>query len=191
VTPRGPFPPLPCWDSVSAGDRHVCRPRQGAWLRDDGALRQEEPQHGSHGRGPGGHQGTGNGAGLLRFPEDASAPGVAPEVWVSGVGSPGAEPWRWAAGARPRVRVPACFGVCPVGLISILAVPPVPPPTSHPLQSQGALAGRLRSFSMQDLRSIPDETPVHYRDPLYLEEQESHRQLLGELRGGSQWWWGA
>ncbi|NWQ83549.1 REEP4 protein, partial [Columbina picui] len=25
-------------------------------------------------------------------------------------------------------------------------------------KSQGALAGRLRSFSMQDLRSIPDET---------------------------------
>lgn len=48
-------------------------------------------------------------------------------------------------------------------------------------QSQGALAGRLRSFSMQDLRSIPDETPVHYQDPLYLEEQESRRQLLGEL----------
>lgn len=34
---------------------------------------------------------------------------------------------------------------------------------------------------MQDLRSIPDETPVHYQDPLYLEEQESRRQLLGEL----------
>ncbi|XP_063214959.1 receptor expression-enhancing protein 4 isoform X1 [Chroicocephalus ridibundus] len=48
-------------------------------------------------------------------------------------------------------------------------------------KSQGVLAGRLRSFSMQDLRSIPDETPLHYRDPLYLEEQESHRQLLGEL----------
>ncbi|XP_074784510.1 receptor expression-enhancing protein 4 isoform X3 [Athene noctua] len=48
-------------------------------------------------------------------------------------------------------------------------------------KSQGVLAGRLRSFSMHDLRSIPDETPVHYRDPLYLEEQESHRQLLGEL----------
>ncbi|XP_075379726.1 receptor expression-enhancing protein 4 [Mycteria americana] len=45
-------------------------------------------------------------------------------------------------------------------------------------KSQGALAGRLRSFSMQDLRSIPDEAPVHYRDPLYLEEQESRRQLL-------------
>ncbi|XP_059687448.1 receptor expression-enhancing protein 4 isoform X3 [Gavia stellata] len=51
-------------------------------------------------------------------------------------------------------------------------------------KSQGALAGRLRSFSMQDLRSIPDEAPVHYRDPLYLEEQESRRQLLGELGGG-------
>ncbi|XP_055676329.1 receptor expression-enhancing protein 4 isoform X1 [Falco peregrinus] len=46
-------------------------------------------------------------------------------------------------------------------------------------KSQGALAGRLRSFSMQDLRSIPDEAPVHYRDPLYLEEPESCRQLLG------------
>ncbi|XP_076215089.1 receptor expression-enhancing protein 4 [Aptenodytes patagonicus] len=45
-------------------------------------------------------------------------------------------------------------------------------------KSQGTLAGRLRSFSMQDLRSIPDEAPVHYRDPLYMEEQESHRQLL-------------
>ncbi|KAM6294645.1 receptor expression-enhancing protein 4 [Aegotheles albertisi] len=45
-------------------------------------------------------------------------------------------------------------------------------------KSQGVLAGRLRSFSMQDLRSIPDETPVHYRDPLYVEEQESHRELL-------------
>ncbi|KAM9609188.1 receptor expression-enhancing protein 4 isoform 1-T1 [Morphnus guianensis] len=45
-------------------------------------------------------------------------------------------------------------------------------------KSQGALAGRLRSFSMQDLRSVPDETPVHYRDPLYLEEQENRSQLL-------------
>ncbi|XP_068776879.1 receptor expression-enhancing protein 4 isoform X2 [Struthio camelus] len=45
-------------------------------------------------------------------------------------------------------------------------------------KSQGALAGRLRSFSMQDLRSIPDEAPVHYRDPLYLEEPESEGQLL-------------
>ncbi|CAM9765862.1 unnamed protein product [Bubo scandiacus] len=32
-------------------------------------------------------------------------------------------------------------------------------------KSQGVLAGRLRSFSMHDLRSVPDETPVHYRDP--------------------------
>ncbi|KAM6235086.1 receptor expression-enhancing protein 4 [Porphyrio hochstetteri] len=45
-------------------------------------------------------------------------------------------------------------------------------------KSQGALVGRLRSFSMQDLRSIPDEAPVHCQDPLYLEEQESRRQLL-------------
>lgn len=60
------------------------------------------------------------------------------------------------------------------GLISILSIPS---------QSQGALAGRLRSFSMQDLRSIPDETPIHYQDPLYLEEQENRRQLLGEPGG--------
>ncbi|XP_048369454.1 receptor expression-enhancing protein 4 isoform X2 [Sphaerodactylus townsendi] len=39
-------------------------------------------------------------------------------------------------------------------------------------KSQGALAGRLRSFSMQDLTSIPDTSPVHFSDPLYLEEQE-------------------
>lgn len=59
-------------------------------------------------------------------------------------------------------------------------------------KSQGALAGRLRSFSMQDLRSLPDEAPVHYRDPLYLEKQESRRQppgAAGSLRatwpGGS------
>uniref|UniRef100_A0A8D0EZB5 Receptor expression-enhancing protein n=1 Tax=Strix occidentalis caurina TaxID=311401 RepID=A0A8D0EZB5_STROC len=53
-----------------------------------------------------------------------------------------------------------------------------------PWGGSGVLAGRLRSFSMHDLRSVPDETPVHYRDPLYLEEQESHRQLLGELGQG-------
>ncbi|XP_066495490.1 receptor expression-enhancing protein 4 isoform X1 [Tiliqua scincoides] len=46
-------------------------------------------------------------------------------------------------------------------------------------KSQGALAGRLRSFSMQDLRSIPDSTPVHYSDPLYLEEQELRRRPIG------------
>ncbi|XP_071585312.1 receptor expression-enhancing protein 4 [Heliangelus exortis] len=46
-------------------------------------------------------------------------------------------------------------------------------------RSQGVLAGRLRSFSMQDLRSLPDQTPTHYQDPLYLEEQENPpRQLL-------------
>ncbi|KAM9516346.1 receptor expression-enhancing protein 4 [Guaruba guarouba] len=45
-------------------------------------------------------------------------------------------------------------------------------------KSQGALAGRLRSFSMQDLRSGPEDTPVHCQDPLYLEEPESRRQLL-------------
>uniref|UniRef100_A0A8B9G477 Receptor expression-enhancing protein n=1 Tax=Amazona collaria TaxID=241587 RepID=A0A8B9G477_9PSIT len=45
-------------------------------------------------------------------------------------------------------------------------------------KSQGVLAGRLRSFSMQDLRSGPEDTPVHCQDPLYLEEPESRRQLL-------------
>ncbi|XP_071435335.1 receptor expression-enhancing protein 4 [Pithys albifrons albifrons] len=49
-------------------------------------------------------------------------------------------------------------------------------------KSQGALAGRLRSFSMQDLRSIPDESPAHFQDPLYLEEQESHRLGLSSRR---------
>ncbi|XP_075766769.1 receptor expression-enhancing protein 4 [Pelodiscus sinensis] len=45
-------------------------------------------------------------------------------------------------------------------------------------KSQGALAGRLRSFSMQDLRALPDDTPVHYEDPLYLEEQEARRRPM-------------
>ncbi|XP_053944929.1 receptor expression-enhancing protein 4 isoform X2 [Cuculus canorus] len=45
-------------------------------------------------------------------------------------------------------------------------------------KSQGVLVGRLRSFSMQDLRSIPDDAPVLYQDPLYLEEEESRQQLL-------------
>ncbi|XP_050181713.1 receptor expression-enhancing protein 4 isoform X1 [Myiozetetes cayanensis] len=49
-------------------------------------------------------------------------------------------------------------------------------------KSQGALAGRLRSFSMQDLRSLPDEGPASFQDPLYLEEQDSRR--LGELGRG-------
>ncbi|XP_025898136.1 receptor expression-enhancing protein 4, partial [Nothoprocta perdicaria] len=53
-------------------------------------------------------------------------------------------------------------------------------------KSQGALAGRLRSFSMQDLRALPDEAPVHYRDPLYLEEPEGPEQPLGYSRAGRQ-----
>ncbi|KAI1230069.1 Receptor expression-enhancing protein 4, partial [Lamprotornis superbus] len=51
-------------------------------------------------------------------------------------------------------------------------------------KSQGALAGRLRSFSMQDLHSLPEQNPVHFQDPLYLEEQESLQQPLGEELGG-------
>uniref|UniRef100_K7FHK8 Receptor expression-enhancing protein n=1 Tax=Pelodiscus sinensis TaxID=13735 RepID=K7FHK8_PELSI len=45
-------------------------------------------------------------------------------------------------------------------------------------KSQGALAGRLRSFSMQDLRALPDDAPVHYEDPLYLEEQAARRRPM-------------
>ncbi|KAH0623014.1 hypothetical protein JD844_030899, partial [Phrynosoma platyrhinos] len=48
-------------------------------------------------------------------------------------------------------------------------------------KSQGALAGRLRSFSMQDLHSVPDSAPVHYSDPLYLEDEpELHRRPIGK-----------
>uniref|UniRef100_A0A2K6FT37 Receptor expression-enhancing protein n=1 Tax=Propithecus coquereli TaxID=379532 RepID=A0A2K6FT37_PROCO len=43
-------------------------------------------------------------------------------------------------------------------------------------KSQGALAGRLRSFSMQDLRSIPDDPAPAYQDPLYLEDQVPRRR---------------
>lgn len=49
------------------------------------------------------------------------------------------------------------------------------------------MAGRLRSFSMQDLRCAPDETPLHYRDPLYMEEEEEEQSggaPPGELGGG-------
>ncbi|RMB90941.1 hypothetical protein DUI87_32539 [Hirundo rustica rustica] len=45
-------------------------------------------------------------------------------------------------------------------------------------KSQGALAGRLRSFSAQDLRSLRRLSPARFQDPLYLEEQESPRQPL-------------
>ncbi|XP_016160954.1 PREDICTED: receptor expression-enhancing protein 4 isoform X2 [Ficedula albicollis] len=47
-------------------------------------------------------------------------------------------------------------------------------------KGQGALAGRLRSFSMQDLRSLSEQAPVHFQDPLYLEEQQSLQQPLGQ-----------
>ncbi|XP_070621989.1 receptor expression-enhancing protein 4-like isoform X2 [Erythrolamprus reginae] len=47
------------------------------------------------------------------------------------------------------------------------------------IQGQGALAGRLRSFSLQDLHSAPDAALVHYSDPLYLEEQELCRRPIG------------
>ncbi|XP_060034785.1 receptor expression-enhancing protein 4 isoform X2 [Erinaceus europaeus] len=58
---------------------------------------------------------------------------------------------------------------------------------THPsaFWSQGALAGRLRSFSMQDLRSIPDGPAPPYQDPLYLEDQAPHRRPpIGYRAGG-------
>uniref|UniRef100_G1Q8Y2 Receptor expression-enhancing protein n=1 Tax=Myotis lucifugus TaxID=59463 RepID=G1Q8Y2_MYOLU len=52
-------------------------------------------------------------------------------------------------------------------------------------KSQDALAGRLRSFSMQDLRSIPDTHAPNYQDPLYLEDQMlRHRPPIGEWAEG-------
>ncbi|KAM3830675.1 receptor expression-enhancing protein 1-like isoform 3-T3 [Vipera latastei] len=59
-------------------------------------------------------------------------------------------------------------------------------------KGQGALAGRLRSFSMQDLRSIPETAMVHYSDPLYLEEQELCRQPVGGIISPGVWYttWG-
>ncbi|XP_055436241.1 receptor expression-enhancing protein 4 isoform X5 [Bubalus kerabau] len=49
-------------------------------------------------------------------------------------------------------------------------------------KSQGALAGRLRSFSMQDLRTIPDGPAPTYQDPLYLEDQvPCRRPPIGHL----------
>ncbi|XP_049722565.1 receptor expression-enhancing protein 4 isoform X2 [Elephas maximus indicus] len=54
-------------------------------------------------------------------------------------------------------------------------------------KSQGALAGRLRSFSMQDLRSIPDTPAPTYQDPLYMEDQVPHRRPpIGYRAGGLQ-----
>ncbi|KAB0396277.1 hypothetical protein E2I00_018983, partial [Balaenoptera physalus] len=69
---------------------------------------------------------------------------------------------------------------------------PCPPPSGGAadptlLQSQGALAGRLRSFSMQDLRTISDAPAPTYQDPLYLEDQVSHRRPpIGYRAGGLQ-----
>lgn len=54
-------------------------------------------------------------------------------------------------------------------------------------KSQGALAGRLRSFSMQDLSSIPDASAPTYQDPLYLEDQvPCRRPPIGYRAGGLQ-----
>ncbi|CAI9556236.1 unnamed protein product [Staurois parvus] len=46
-------------------------------------------------------------------------------------------------------------------------------------KGQGALVGRLRSFSMQDLRELPDDAPIHYRDPLYPDAADLQRRPIG------------
>ncbi|KAM9312583.1 receptor expression-enhancing protein 4 [Gastrophryne carolinensis] len=45
-------------------------------------------------------------------------------------------------------------------------------------KGQGALVGRLRSFSMHDLRELPDDSPIHYRDPLYPEASDLQRRPI-------------
>ncbi|XP_051896811.1 receptor expression-enhancing protein 4-like isoform X2 [Pristis pectinata] len=50
-------------------------------------------------------------------------------------------------------------------------------------KSQGALAGRLSSFSMQDLTNIRVDEPTHYRDPLYPEEEQIARDPISAARG--------
>ncbi|GCB65315.1 hypothetical protein scyTo_0004762 [Scyliorhinus torazame] len=49
-------------------------------------------------------------------------------------------------------------------------------------KSQGAIAGRLRSFSMHDLTSISGDEPVHYSDPLYPEEELRGRKPISAAR---------
>ncbi|XP_038641075.1 receptor expression-enhancing protein 1-like isoform X2 [Scyliorhinus canicula] len=49
-------------------------------------------------------------------------------------------------------------------------------------KSQGAITGRLRSFSMHDLTSISGDEPVHYRDPLYPEEELRGRKPISAAR---------
>lgn len=100
--------------------------------------------------------------------------------------------------------LPCCLWACAPGialrsaLISLGRSPclrpllpeALPPPSGGaaapaPLQSQGALAGRLRSFSMQDLRTIPDGPAPTYQDPLYLEDQVPRRRPpVGEWAEG-------
>ncbi|XP_062911386.1 receptor expression-enhancing protein 1-like isoform X2 [Mobula hypostoma] len=50
-------------------------------------------------------------------------------------------------------------------------------------KSQGALAGRLKSFSIQDLTTIPVDEPTHYRDPLYPEHERLARDPILVARG--------
>lgn len=50
-------------------------------------------------------------------------------------------------------------------------------------KSQGALAGRLISFSMQDLRTIQVDEPTHYTDPLYPEDEPMARDPITVARG--------
>lgn len=125
---------------------------------------------------------------------------------------PDREPLLLVSGPKLAVGAPGCrarrvavlpLGLCPRDCLQVSLdlpgplpclrplLPEVLPPPSGgaaapaPLQSQGALAGRLRSFSMQDLRTIPDGPAPTYQDPLYLEDQVPRRRPpIGEWAEG-------
>uniref|UniRef100_H3BEI9 Receptor expression-enhancing protein n=1 Tax=Latimeria chalumnae TaxID=7897 RepID=H3BEI9_LATCH len=49
-------------------------------------------------------------------------------------------------------------------------------------KSQGVIAGRLRSFTMQDLRNIPADDAVQYTDPLYPDTLALQRRPIAVAR---------
>ncbi|XP_043938905.1 receptor expression-enhancing protein 1-like [Protopterus annectens] len=49
-------------------------------------------------------------------------------------------------------------------------------------RSQDAIAGRLRSFSMQDLRNLPDDEPLYYRSPTRNDDMNLRRRPLSASR---------
>ncbi|KAL0612681.1 Receptor expression-enhancing protein 4 [Plecturocebus cupreus] len=76
---------------------------------------------------------------------------------------------------------------CSLALVSCWCHAGTGPEFAEQFSSQGALAGRLRSFSMQDLRSIPDAPAPAYQDALYPEDQVLHRRPpIGYRDGGLQ-----